>query len=99
MDRLPNKEGEKTMKYFNCPECKGDVIDGRVKMDYDLNRMKVTVKNVPAKVCSKCGQEFIDGPIAENLDRLVDRVTEDVNSFSRKIPVPQEEMRKIAIAI
>lgn len=87
------------MNYFKCPQCKGDVIDGKVKMDYSLNWMKVTVKNVPAKICSKCGQEFIDGPIAENLDRLVDRVAEDVNSFSRKVPVPQEEMRKVAIAI
>ncbi|MBU1486695.1 type II toxin-antitoxin system MqsA family antitoxin [bacterium] len=77
------------MSYFNCPECKGEVTGAKVKMDYKLEGMKVTIKNVPAKICSKCGQEFIDGPIAENLDRLVDRVTEDVNSFSKKIPVSQ----------
>lgn len=87
------------MRHFNCPECRGDVIDGRVKVDYNLDRMKVTIKNVPAKVCSKCGQEFIDGPIAENIDRLVDRVAEDVNSFSRKIPIHQEEIKEIAIAV
>ena len=72
MGRLSNKEGEKIMKSFKCPECKGNVIDGRTKMDYSLDWMKMTIENVPAKICSKCGQEFIDGPIAENLDRLVD---------------------------
>lgn len=87
------------MRYFNCPECRGDVIDGRVNVNYNLDRMKVTIKNVSARLCSKCGHEFIDGPIAENLDKLVDRVTEDVNSFSKKIPIHQEEMKEIAIAI
>jgi len=87
------------MKYFNCPECKGEVIEKGVKVDYNSGWMKVTIENVPAKVCSKCGQEFIDGPIAENLDRLVDRVVEDVNSFSKKIALPLTETRGVAIAI
>lgn len=77
----------------------GDVIDGRVNMNYNLDRMKVTIKNVPVRVCSKCGYEFIDSSIAENLDKLVDQVTEDVNSFSKKIPIHQEEMKEIAIAV
>lgn len=87
------------MKHFNCPECHGSVIDGRVEIDYNLDGIKVTINSVPAKVCSKCGQEFIDGPVAENLDRLVDRVAEDINSFSKKVPIPQEEMKEVAIAI
>jgi len=87
------------MKHFNCPECNGDVTDGRVKMDYNLGWIKLTIKNVPANVCSECGQEFIDGPIAENLNRLVDRVAEDVGSFSKKIPILQEEIKEVAIAI
>ena len=87
------------MKYFNCPECRGNVIDGRVIVDYEIDRTKVTIKNVPAKVCSQCGQELIDGTIAENLDRLVNRMIEDVNSFSKKIPLYQEEMKEIAVVV
>lgn len=87
------------MNDFKCPECKGDVVVGRAEMDYCLNKIRVIIKNVPAKVCSKCGREFIEGAIAENLDRLVDRVIEDVNSFSKKLSIPQDEMREIAMVV
>ncbi|MEW6102920.1 MAG: YgiT-type zinc finger protein [bacterium] len=87
------------MNNLKCPECKRDVIVGRVEMDYYLDKIRVVVKNVPARVCSGCGREFIEGVIAENLDRLVDRVVEDVNSFSKKLPILQDKMREIAIGV
>jgi len=70
---------------FRCPECDGEVIDGLTMMTYELDRIDLTIRNIPAKICSNCGQEFIDGYTAENVNRLIDRIVEDIDSFSRKI--------------
>lgn len=83
-------------KPFKCPECGETVRDGQADMKYELKRMRVIIQNVPAKVC-KNGHEFVDGYTAENLNRLVDRVLEDVNSFSKKMP-KTKSTRQIMIA-
>ena len=69
---------------FNCPECGHRIEDGIIEMVFDLKNTHVAVSNVPAKVCPNCGQEFVDGFVAENVNRLVDRVIEDVESYAKK---------------
>jgi YgiT-type zinc finger domain-containing protein len=67
---------KKTKKYF-CPECQGIIKPGRTKLVYGLTDMKITVNNMRANICSQCGQAFISGRVAEELNRLVNRVGED----------------------
>ena len=83
---------------FKCPECGEQVEDGAIEMVFELQDTRVTVSNVPAKVCPDCGQEFVDGYVAENVNRLVNRVTEDVDSYARKVVRPSITPRQIAIA-
>jgi len=85
-------------KNFKCPECGQLVSDGFTELTFTLEGINVTVKNVPAKICPHCGQEFIDGYVAENVNRLVDRVVEDVNSFSKKVSKVPFPTREIVIA-
>lgn len=66
-------------------------------MTFELRDTKVVVGNVPAKVCPNCGQEFVDGFVAENVNRLVDRVTEDVDSYAKKVVRSPQLPRQIAI--
>ncbi len=82
---------------FNCPECGQQVKDGVIEMIFELRDTHVTVRNVPAKVCSNCGQEFVDGYVAENVNRLVDRIVEDVDSYAKKVVPPPITPRQIAI--
>ena len=86
-------------KTRKCPECKGIVKPGETELIYKLEKMSITVKNVPASVCTKCGQSFIGGQIAEDVNRLVNRVTEDINSFSKTHPQISERHREVAIAV
>lgn len=86
------------MSAFNCPECGQQVRDGTIEMVFDLQDTHVTVSNVPAKVCSGCGQEFVDGYVAENVNRLVDHVVEDVDSYVKKVARSPATPRQIAIA-
>jgi YgiT-type zinc finger domain-containing protein len=83
---------------FRCPECGQQVQDDVIEMVFDLDDTRVSVSNVPAKVCPGCGQEFVDGYTAENVNRLVDRVTEDVESYAKKVARPSLIPREIAIA-
>ena len=55
---------------FRCPECGQQVEDGFIEMVFELRDTNVTVSNVPAKVCPSCHQEFVDGYVAENVNRL-----------------------------
>ncbi len=85
------------MNIFKCPECGRQVEDGLIDMVFELSDTHVTVSNVPARVCS-CGQEFVDGYVAEHVNRLVDRVVEDVNSYAKKVVRSPITPRQIAIA-
>jgi YgiT-type zinc finger domain-containing protein len=86
------------MSIFECPECGQQVQDGVIEMVFDLSGTHVTVSNVPARVCPGCGQEFVDGYVAENVNRLVGRVVEDVDSYAKKVTRPPTTPRQIAIA-
>ena len=84
-------------KQFKCPECGEIARDRQTEMIYELKGTRITIQNVPAKVC-KNGHEFVDGYTAENVNRLVDRVLEDVESFSKKMPRSKTTMRQVVIA-
>ena len=87
-------------KERKCPECKGVVEPGHTELAYELAGVKITVKNVCASVCSKCGQSFISGRVAEEVNRLVNRITEDINSFVRTQPqIISEGRKEVAIAV
>lgn len=82
-----------------CPECKGIIKAGHTEMIYELTDVKITVKNVTANICSKCGQSFISGRVAEEVNRLVNRVREDINSFVKTQPEVSRGHKEVAIAV
>jgi len=86
-------------KARKCPECKGIIKPGQTDLNYELEKIHASVKNVPSSVCGKCGSSFIDGHTAEDVNRLVNRVVEDINSFSKTHPPISERYREVAIAV
>ncbi len=54
-----------------CPLCAGEKKPGTTTYSVDLRFGVVIVKNVPAKVCSQCGEEWIEQNIAKDLERIV----------------------------
>ena len=88
-----------TSKVRKCPECKGLVKPGRTELVYELEGVRITVKNVTANVCRKCGQSFISGRVAGDLNRLVNRVIEDITSFVKTQPQFEEGRKEVAIAV
>ena len=83
-----------------CPECGGEIEAGYTNLEYDLEGIQVSVDNVPADVCFICGESFLRSRIATDLNRLVNRVVEDVKSFVTLEPALGKKVeRKIAIMV
>jgi YgiT-type zinc finger domain-containing protein len=87
-------------KADKCPECGGDVLPGQTKLVYEL-QYRVQINNVPANVCTQCGEAFIAGRVAAEVDRLVNRIIEDVESFAKTQPLTARPSaaKEIAIAV
>jgi YgiT-type zinc finger domain-containing protein len=61
------------LKARKCSECRGAIKPGHTEIAYDL-KYRVRIKNVPANICSKCGEVFIPGRVASEVNRLINRV-------------------------
>lgn len=55
----------------NCPLCGGTKTPGTTTYTVDLGFGVVVVRSVPAKICSQCGEEWIDASVARSLENLV----------------------------
>ncbi len=55
-----------------CPLCGGERRPGTTLFSVDLGHGVVVVRNVPASVCSQCGEALIAADIARELETIVD---------------------------
>ena len=55
----------------DCPLCGGKKKEGQTTFTVDLGFGVVVVRNVPARVCSQCGADWIQDPIAAKLEEIV----------------------------
>jgi len=91
-------------KARKCPECGGNVQLGYTEVVYNL-QYRVRISNVPANICDRCGEVFIAARVASEVNRLVNRVIEDVESFAKSQPQIAGEIegslasKEIAIAV
>jgi len=59
-----------------CAVCGGTKKEGATTYSVDLGFGVVVVRNVPAKVCSQCGEEWIADDVAQRLEEIVDEARE-----------------------
>ena len=51
-----------------CLICRqADVVDGVTTIRFERGEMKLVVNNVPARICSSCGEEYVDEEVAAQL--------------------------------
>ena len=53
-----------------CPLCGGEKQPGTTTFAADLKFGVVVVREVPALVCTKCGDAWIDDPVAAKLENI-----------------------------
>ncbi len=54
-----------------CPLCDGEKKEGITTYSVDLGFGVVVVRDVPANVCSQCGEEWIKPEVAKGLEKIV----------------------------
>jgi YgiT-type zinc finger domain-containing protein len=54
-----------------CPLCGGEKKQGKTTYSVDLKDGVVVVRDVPAQICSQCGEEWIDAQTAQALEKIV----------------------------
>ncbi|MCU0661091.1 MAG: type II toxin-antitoxin system MqsA family antitoxin [Myxococcota bacterium] len=57
---------------MTCIACKkGSTLPGKVTVTIDKGATVVVIRDVPAHVCSTCGEEYIDADTMRDLEKLV----------------------------
>lgn len=56
-----------------CPICAGKVEPGTTTFAVDLKSGLIVVRNVPALVCTQCGEEWIEDSTAIELEQITER--------------------------
>lgn len=54
-----------------CSLCKGSVAQGVTTITVELGFGLVVVRQVPASVCSQCGEEWLDDATAQKIEEIV----------------------------
>ena len=64
---------------MRCPLCKGEMVKGKkTNLPYELTDDRVIiVRNVPAIICSQCGDAFIEADILSKVEKILDKATQD----------------------
>lgn len=61
---------------MKCFVCKGDLQEKEVNYFVDLDNTIIIIKEVPAKVCSQCGEKYFEDEISENIEKIVEQLKE-----------------------
>lgn len=54
-----------------CPLCGGTKTEGSTTFTVDLKETLVVIRDVPATLCSLCGNEWLSDEIASRLENIV----------------------------
>ena len=68
---------------MKCFMCKSQKEKKLVNYMLDLNNTIIIIKDVPANVCSQCGERYFDDDVMENLEKIID----DVKKISMEISI------------
>ena len=56
---------------MKCAFCKGNTEERLITYVQEYKGRVVIIENVPAEVCTQCGEKFIGPEVAEKIQRLV----------------------------
>ena len=61
---------------MECFMCKGELQEKKVTYIVDLENTIIIIKDVPAKVCTKCKEKYFDDKTTENIEKIVNELKE-----------------------
>ena len=67
---------------MNCFFCKGKLIDGTTTFMSEIDGCVIIIKNVPAKICSQCGEASYSDEVAKKLEQIVDSLRTSITEVA-----------------
>ena len=72
-----------------CPVCGGKCKNGKTTFTAEFGAGVVVVRNVPATVCTQCGEDWVKDVVAERLETMVAQAKKsghqiEVSDFEKK---------------
>ena len=67
---------------MECFMCKGKSEKKLVNYFLDLQHMMIIIKDVPAEVCTQCGERYFDNEVMENLEKIVKNLKQMATEIS-----------------
>lgn len=64
-----------------CPLCGGTKNSGTTTFTVDVKETLVVIRNVPATICSLCGNEWLSDEVAANIENIVDEAKNKKHIF------------------
>jgi YgiT-type zinc finger domain-containing protein len=61
-------------KVKRCPLCGGEMKDGITTIPFLSGDRVTVIKNVPAEICSDCGEAYMKSSVVDKIESLLDRV-------------------------
>lgn len=62
---------------MTCPLCKGEMKKGKTNLPFARGKNLLVVRDVPALVCSQCGDSFVEYENVEILENIVAAAEKD----------------------
>jgi len=65
-----------------CPLCKGKMIKGKIHLPYEMDEeIFLVVRHVPALVCERCGESFVEIEVVRIVEKLLATAKRDGLTF------------------
>lgn len=67
---------------MKCIECGHDVIDKNKTYVANLENCVIIIKNVPAKVCERCGEVYYSDEVFSKIEKIVYKLKGIINDIA-----------------
>ncbi len=74
---MTGKQGKQKIR--KCPLCGGEMCDGITTAPFFVGEKIIVIKDVPAEICSECGESYMKSSVVDGIEKLLDRL-EDLQS-------------------
>ena len=64
-----------------CPICDGLKQPGSTTFTADLGESLVVIRNVPAKICEQCGEEWLSDEVFQQIEQIVAKAKQEHRQF------------------
>lgn len=78
-------------KKIKCEFCEGEIKHKVITARFNYLGNIIYVKDTPASVCTKCGEQYFDAPVYKHLEEIA----KNRARIKRKISFPLAEYEKI----